>query len=84
MVTPTHCPLRVPHAPLLAGGVYKAARDLFRSNLEDLSVVGIDDSMIARMLGLELTSVAIPTTVSGEQAVHLLLTMLEKEIEWPL
>jgi DNA-binding LacI/PurR family transcriptional regulator len=63
---------------VLAVGVYKAAKDLQRTIPEDLSVVGFDDSMIARLLDPELTTVAIPTTVIGEQAFLLLLAVLEK------
>jgi LacI family transcriptional regulator, repressor for deo operon, udp, cdd, tsx, nupC, and nupG len=63
---------------VLAGGVYKAAKDLHRAIPQDLSVVGFDDSLIARLLDPELTTVAIPTTVIGEQAFLLLLAVLEK------
>lgn len=63
---------------VLAGGVYKAAKDLHRAIPQDLSVVGFDDSVIARLLDPELTTVAIPTTVIGEQAFLLLLAVLEK------
>jgi LacI family transcriptional regulator len=61
----------------LAVGVYKAARDVRRSIPRDLSVVSFDDSVIARMLEPELTSVAIPTARIGEQALLLLLAILE-------
>ncbi len=63
---------------VLAVGVYKAAKDLHRTIPEELSVVGFDDSMIARMLDPELTTVAIPTALIGEQALLLLLSVLEK------
>ena len=63
---------------VLAVGVYKAARDLHRTIPHDLSVVGFDDSVIARILDPELTTVAIPTTVIGEQALLLLLAVLEE------
>jgi DNA-binding LacI/PurR family transcriptional regulator len=58
--------------------VYKAVKDLHRTIPEELSVVGFDDSMIARMLDPELTTVAIPTALIGEQALLLLLSVLEK------
>lgn len=61
---------------VLAVGVYKAAKDLHRTIPRDLSVVGFDDGVIARMLDPELTTVAIPTTVIGEQALLLLLAVL--------
>ena len=63
---------------VLAVGVYKAAKDLHYTIPEDPSVVGFDDSIIARQLDSELTTVAIPTTVIGEQAFLLLLAVLEK------
>jgi LacI family transcriptional regulator, repressor for deo operon, udp, cdd, tsx, nupC, and nupG len=63
---------------VLAVGVYKAAKDLHYRIPEDLSVVGFDDSIIARLLDPELTTVAIPTTDIGEQAFLLLLAVLEK------
>lgn len=63
---------------VLAVGAYKAARDLHYTIPEELSVVGFDDSIIACQLDPELTTVAIPTAVIGEQAFLLLLAMLEK------
>ncbi len=62
---------------VLAVGVYKAAKELRLTIPYDLSVVGFDDSPIARMLDPELTTVAIPTTVVGERALLLLLGLLE-------
>lgn len=62
---------------VLAVGVYKAAKDLRRAIPQELSVVSFDDSIIARMLEPELTTVAIPTAVIGEQACLLLLAVLE-------
>lgn len=64
---------------VLAVGVYKAARALHRTIPHDLSVVGFDDSVIARILDPELTTVAIPTSVIGEQALLLLLAILEED-----
>lgn len=63
---------------VLAVGVYKAAKELHYTIPQDLSVVGFDDSLIARMLDPELTTVAIPTTFIGEQALLLLLAVLEE------
>jgi LacI family transcriptional regulator, repressor for deo operon, udp, cdd, tsx, nupC, and nupG len=62
---------------MLAIGVYKAARDLHRTIPQDLSVVSFDDSILARILEPELTTVAIPTSIIGEQACLLLLGALE-------
>jgi DNA-binding LacI/PurR family transcriptional regulator len=63
---------------VLAVGAYKAAKDLQRAIPQDLSVVSFDDSIIARILDPELTTVAIPTSVIGEQALLLLLSVLEE------
>ena len=62
---------------VLAVGVYKAAKDLQRAIPQDLSVVSFDDSVIARILDPELTTVAIPASAIGEQALQLLLGMLQ-------
>jgi DNA-binding LacI/PurR family transcriptional regulator len=62
----------------LAVGVYKAAKDLRYTIPDHLSVVSFDDSIIARQLDPELTTVAIPAGAIGEQALNLLLTALEK------
>jgi DNA-binding LacI/PurR family transcriptional regulator len=62
---------------VLAVGAYKAAKDLHYSIPEHLSVVSFDDSIIARQLDPELTTVAIPSGAIGEQALSLLLTTLE-------
>jgi len=63
---------------VLAVGVYKAAKDLRRAIPQDLSVASFDDSIIARVLEPELTTVAIPASVIGEQAFLLLLKVLEE------
>src|SRR5579859_3844285 len=63
---------------VLAVGVYKAAKDLQRAIPQDLSVVSFDDSVIARILDPELTTVAIPARAIGEQALQLLLSVLEE------
>lgn len=62
---------------MLAVGVYKAAKDLLRVIPQDLSVASFDDSVIACILDPELTTVAIPAHAIGEQAVQLLLSVLE-------
>src|ERR1700730_14172962 len=64
---------------VLAVGVYKAAKDLQRAIPRDLSVVSFDDSIIARILDPELTTVAIPASFIGEQALQLLLAVLEED-----
>ena len=63
---------------VLAVGVYKAARELRRRIPQDVSVVSFDDSIIARILDPELTTVAIPASSIGEQAFLLLLEVLEE------
>ena len=62
---------------MLAVGVYKAAKDLQRAIPQDVSVASFDDSVIARILEPELTTVAIPASAIGEQAFLLLLKVLE-------
>ena len=62
---------------VLAVGAYKAAKDLQRAIPRDLSVVSFDDSVFARVLDPELTTVAIPANAVGEQAFQLLLAGLE-------
>jgi DNA-binding LacI/PurR family transcriptional regulator len=62
---------------VLAVGVYKAARDLGRAIPGDLSVASFDDSIFARILDPELTTVAIPAAAVGERALALLLELLE-------
>jgi LacI family repressor for deo operon, udp, cdd, tsx, nupC, and nupG len=61
---------------VLAVGAYKAAKDLQRAIPRDLSVVSFDDSVFARILDPELTTVAIPASAIGEQALQLLLAVL--------
>lgn len=63
---------------VLAAGVYKAAKDLCCGIPKDLSVVSFDDSVIARILDPELTTVAVPARAIGEQAFLLLLDMLQE------
>lgn len=64
---------------MLAVGVYKAAHQLGRRIPKDLSVVGFDDSLLARVLEPELTTLAIPTTRLGEEAFVLLCRLLEDQ-----
>ena len=64
---------------VLAVGAYKAAKDLQRAIPRDLSVVSFDDSVYARILEPELTTVAIPANAVGEQAFQLLLTVMEEK-----
>lgn len=63
---------------VLAVGVYKAAKDLQRAIPQDVSVASFDDSLIARILDPELTTVAIPASAIGEQALLLLLRVLQE------
>lgn len=63
---------------MLAAGVYKAACELKLSIPTDLSVVGFDDGLIARLLEPELTTVAIPTAAIAAQAFEMLLAVLEQ------
>jgi DNA-binding LacI/PurR family transcriptional regulator len=63
---------------VLAVGVYKAARELGLAIPRDLSVTSFDDSLIARILDPELTTVALPARAIGEQALWLLVKVLEE------
>jgi LacI family transcriptional regulator, repressor for deo operon, udp, cdd, tsx, nupC, and nupG len=79
--------LRAPNAPsaifcdsdFLAVGVYKAARALGLTIPQHLSVIGVDDSIIAKILDPELTTVAVPAQEIGETAVRLLVATLKGE-----
>ncbi|HEY4387607.1 MAG TPA: LacI family DNA-binding transcriptional regulator [Ktedonobacteraceae bacterium] len=64
---------------VLAVGVYKAAKNLQRTIPRDVSVASFDDSVIARILDPELTTVAIPASAIGEQAFLHLLRVLEED-----
>jgi LacI family repressor for deo operon, udp, cdd, tsx, nupC, and nupG len=64
---------------MLAVGVYKATKDLQRAIPRDVSVASFDDSVIARILDPELTTVAIPARAVGEQALLLLLKVLDED-----
>jgi LacI family repressor for deo operon, udp, cdd, tsx, nupC, and nupG len=64
---------------VLAVGVYKAAKDLQRTIPQDVSVASFDDSLIARILDPELTTVAIPASAIGEQAFLLLLRVFSED-----
>jgi LacI family transcriptional regulator, repressor for deo operon, udp, cdd, tsx, nupC, and nupG len=69
---------------VLAAGVYKAAKALRLRIPEDLSVVSIDDSLIARILDPPLTTVAIDAVRVGEQGVRLLVDLLQgREVSQP-
>jgi LacI family repressor for deo operon, udp, cdd, tsx, nupC, and nupG len=61
---------------VLAAGAYRAARVERLRIPEDLSVVGIDDSLVARILDPPLTTVAIPSSLVGERGVRLLVDRL--------
>jgi LacI family repressor for deo operon, udp, cdd, tsx, nupC, and nupG len=63
---------------VLAVGIYKAAKDLQKRIPRDLSVASFDDSVIAHILDPELTTVAIPASTIGAQALQLLLTLLDE------
>ena len=63
---------------LLAGGVYRAARQLDIAIPDALSVVGFNDIEAARLLNPELTTIAIPADEIGRKAVELLLESLSQ------
>jgi DNA-binding LacI/PurR family transcriptional regulator len=61
----------------IALGAYAAAADTARRVPDDVSVVGFDDTPIARYVRPTLTTVAIPTYEMGSAAMRLLLAQLE-------
>ncbi len=62
---------------LLAGAAYRAARQLGLSIPDDLSVVGFNDVVLARLLHPELTTVNIPADRLGREAIRRLLSKLD-------
>lgn len=65
---------------LMAAGVYRAARQARLRVPADLSIVGFADSLVARLLEPELTTVSVPAREMGRRAMELLLTCLETEV----
>jgi LacI family transcriptional regulator len=61
----------------IALGAYAAAADAGRRVPHDVSVVGFDDTPIARYVRPTLTTVAIPTYEIGSAAMELLLAQFE-------
>ncbi len=66
---------------LLAGAVYRAARQIGITIPAQLSVVGFNDVEIARLLSPELTTVSIPVDTIGQTAVDRLLLKLQGKSE---
>jgi LacI family transcriptional regulator len=62
---------------MMAIGAIRAARSAGLDVPRDVSVVGFDDSPIARILTPRLTSVRQPLAEMGRMAVTLLLQLLE-------
>jgi LacI family transcriptional regulator len=60
----------------IALGAYAAAADAGRRVPADVSIVGFDDTPIARYVRPTLTTVAIPTYEMGSAAVRMLLAQL--------
>jgi DNA-binding LacI/PurR family transcriptional regulator len=63
----------------LAAGVLQAARDLGLDVPRDLSVVGFDDSPLARQTDPPLTTIAQPQQRKGADAARLLINAIEDE-----
>jgi DNA-binding LacI/PurR family transcriptional regulator len=61
----------------IALGAYAAAADTARRVPDDVSVVGFDDTPIARYVRPTLTTIAIPTYEMGSAAMRLLLAQFE-------
>lgn len=64
-------------------GVYEAARELGIRIPEDLSVIGFDDTDIARWATPALTTVHQPLLEMGAQAVHAILSITNGEVSAP-
>lgn len=62
---------------IIAANLYRACRQLSIQVPADLSIVGFNDVDLTRYLHPELTSIAIPATDVGEQAVRTLLGLLK-------
>jgi LacI family transcriptional regulator, xylobiose transport system transcriptional regulator len=58
-------------------GVYEAARALGVAIPSELSVVGFDDLKIAQWAGPALTTIRVPIAEMAEQAVHVLLDLIQ-------
>lgn len=58
---------------LLALGVLQAARQLHISIPSSLSLVGFDNSILAKISDPQLTTIAQPTEEMGEKAIELLM-----------
>ncbi|MFI6325887.1 LacI family DNA-binding transcriptional regulator [Nonomuraea sp. NPDC050556] len=58
---------------LVALGLIEGLRDLGRSVPDDLSVVGVDDSLPGRLNRPKLSTITMPTAAAGRMAVDLLL-----------
>jgi DNA-binding LacI/PurR family transcriptional regulator len=65
----------------IALGAYAAVADAGRRVPDDVSVVGFDDTPIARYVRPTLTTVAIPTYEMGSAAVRVLLAQLDGNTE---
>lgn len=63
---------------LLVAAVYRAARTLGLSIPDDLSVVGLNDIEMARVIQPELTTVAIPAETVANLSVERLLGQLNR------
>jgi LacI family transcriptional regulator len=61
------------HNDLLAIGLIEGLADLGLNVPDDVSVVGVDDSMLGRLNRPKLTTVTMPTAAAGRLAVDLLL-----------
>lgn len=65
----------------IAAGAYQALREAGRSVPEQVSLAGIGDSWISRMLEPKLTSVHLYQSEMGAEAARMLLQMIERTPE---
>jgi DNA-binding LacI/PurR family transcriptional regulator len=66
---------------LMAMGVARAARDLARRVPQDLGIVGVGDSVLARTMSVPLTSVRVYPEQAGTMLFEVLIDLMERGME---
>jgi LacI family transcriptional regulator len=66
---------------IIAIGAMKAAQDEGLHIPQDLSVVGFDDIMQARLISPALTTVSQPSSEKGRLAADMLVQLIESSVE---
>jgi LacI family transcriptional regulator len=68
---------------LVAVGAMRVCREMGRRVPDDVAIVGCDDVMLAALVSPALTTIHIPTYNLGQQALGLLLEMMDDEDAQP-